>query len=123
MTTATNQDGAPSRRPRSLLPREHGAWAELGFPALSALLLGSGTLPAALLTLATVAVNLTAGAVLTRWEWSYRILFPVAACFGLASHLVYARIRVRGGTGLPTARRAVPILVRIGSAFTRAFSM
>jgi MFS family permease len=58
--------------------------------------------------------NLVAAWLLDRWEWTYRILFPVAGVIGFGAHAIYARVRVRGEGGVavapePPARRKGPL--------------
>ncbi len=52
------EETSPSGRPRLLLPREHGAYAELLFPLLTALALGNFNMAQWLLAFAAVAVFL-----------------------------------------------------------------
>ncbi len=48
-----------------------------------------------LMNIALVASNLAAAFLLDRWEWTYRILFPVAGILGFGAHALYARVKVR----------------------------
>ena len=48
------RDAAPPPASRLLIPREHGAWAQLALPLASALLVGGPALPAIALALATM---------------------------------------------------------------------
>ena len=54
----TRMTQASTPRPASLLPREHGAYAQISFPLLTALALGTPRLAAILLVAASVAVFL-----------------------------------------------------------------
>jgi MFS family permease len=69
--------------------------------------------------LVLVAVNLGAAWILTRWESSYRILFPVAALLGIAAHVIYSRVRVRGRDRAPAD---APVARPLRTALTRAFT-
>ncbi len=75
-----------------------------------------------LMNLALIAANLLAAAVLDRWEWSYRLLLPVAAVLGLAAHLIYARIKVRGDGQHEGNRPSTPIVSRAAGAVVRGFA-
>jgi len=60
-----------------------------------------------LTNLALVVANLGAAYLLSHWEMSYRILLPVAAVVGIAAHVIYSRVRLRGEDRQPVRDRPV----------------
>jgi MFS family permease len=71
------------------------------------------------MNLVLIATNLGAAFLLDRWEWSYRVLFPVAGVIGFGAHAIYARLRVRGNDAPPPAE---PPPIRPLRSLGRAFA-
>lgn len=65
--------------------------------------------------------NLVAAYLLDHWEWTYRIIFPVAGIIGFGAHAIYARVRLRGGGGAraenASAKRSRGVFAPLGRAF------
>jgi len=72
--------------------------------------------------LSLVVANLAAAYCLDHWEWTYRIIFPVAGVVGFGAHLVYSRVRVRGDGGHRETADAGPHRSGIFAPLGRAFS-
>ncbi|MEN8150394.1 MAG: MFS transporter, partial [Planctomycetota bacterium] len=75
-----------------------------------------------LTNLTLVIANLGAAYLLTRWEWTYRILLPAAAVAGIAAHVIYSRVRVRGEDRGPARERSGGGLRTLYQPFVRGFT-
>ena len=92
-----------SRKPPSLLPREHGAYAEMALPQVTALILGGGSLPPLLIAGAVACrFPLHEVALVVAGRHRPRVLEAVGARAGRRVALLLA-LAVIGGDMLPVS--------------------
>ena len=48
------------------------------------------------MTIVATVTTLAVGPILKHWDWSYRVVFPIGAVFGMASALIFYRIKIPG---------------------------
>lgn len=119
----------PSAKRRSLWPREHGAYAQLLAPLLTALLVGSPTLPAALLAAAASFAFLANESLLVvLGHRGPRVLESTGPRARVVLGLLAAAALLAGGAGLALAPytlasagiAAIPTALLVGLAVRRA---